>query len=127
VQRAIAILLSFTAPTAAAQAPKEDALARHRDSAKAEVKAALGHHRDFAGFRHGEIVPTQQAAIAIHTVAAGSVFGTEKVSNQRPYIATREGGYWVVFGTLPEGSLGGTATTVIRAADGAVLRLVHGQ
>ncbi len=56
---------------------------------------------------------------------AGSVYGDDVVQRQKPYRAVRAGEFWVVFGSLPPGWLGGTAVTVIRASNGEVLRVIH--
>ena len=73
------------------------------------------------------IVPNEKAAEIIHSAVASAVFGDDKIQKQKPFHAVRSGEFWVVYGTLPPGMLGGTAVTVIRASNGEVLRIIHGQ
>jgi len=70
-------------------------------------------------------VRSAAAAVKLHEVTAGTVFGAAHVAQQKPFFAIRSGEYWVVYGTVPGGELGGTAVTVIRANDGGVLGVVH--
>lgn len=74
-----------------------------------------------------EAVPTEDAAAQIHGAIASAVFGKEQIEKQRPYIPIRNGEFWVVYGSSPDNSPGGTAVTVIRASNGEVLRLLHEQ
>src|SRR5690348_12757776 len=90
---------------------------RERESAAETVREAL---RRPAASRSSDIVPTAEVAIGIHTVVVRSVFGEDELK-LKPFIAIRSGDYWVVHGTVPKDSVGGTPTTVIRARDGAVL------
>lgn len=73
------------------------------------------------------IVPTPEVAKAIHLAVAGAFYGEEKIRNQQPFVAVRSGDFWVVSGSLPQGMRGGTAVTVIRAANGEILQLIHGR
>lgn len=74
-----------------------------------------------------EAVPSAAVAVQIHTAVAGAIYGKEHIEQQRPYVATRSGRFWVVFGTLTPSSMGGTAVTVIRASNGEVMRVIHEQ
>jgi hypothetical protein len=40
-------------------------------------------------------------------------------------VAIRVDNYWIVDGTLPRGWVGGTATVILRATDGKVMKLTH--
>jgi hypothetical protein len=73
------------------------------------------------------VVPNEKVAQIIHSAVASAVFGDDKIQNQQPFHAQRFGEFWVVYGTLPSGMLGGTAVTVIRASNGEVVRIIHGQ
>jgi hypothetical protein len=72
---------------------------------------------------HGRlVVPSADVAIRIHVAVATAAFGSKPLG-LRPFHATRSGAYWVVWGSVPRGMAGGTATTVIRARDGAVMHV----
>ncbi len=72
-------------------------------------------------------VPTAEVAQAIHSAVAGAAYGKKQIAQQRPFRAIRSGEFWVVYGSLPRGFVGGTAVTVIRASDGRIMRVIHEQ
>lgn len=71
------------------------------------------------------VVPTPKVAEDIHVAVASAIFGSKQIEGERPFHVIRVEDYWVVYGSLPEGRMGGTAITVIRASNGQILRLVH--
>jgi NTF2 fold immunity protein len=95
-----------------------------KDAAQ-EVRDALQQKEPLPWKKDGLVVPTPEVAKAIHRAVAGAVYGQRDVDNERPFHAIRSGAYWVVFGSLPKGFVGGTAVTVIRASDGRVMRIIH--
>ena len=101
----------------------ETIVAEHAERA---VKEALRLGKPFQK-SNASVVPNAKVAEIIHSAVAGAVFGDDKIQKQRPFNAVRSGEFWVVYGTLPPGMLGGTAETVIRASNGEVLRITHGQ
>ena len=84
------------------------------------VRQAAGRAEPIQDKPGRPIVPSAEVAIQIHIAVATAAFGREPLG-LKPFHATRSGDYWVVWGSLPPGAIGGTATTVIRARDGAVL------
>jgi hypothetical protein len=74
-----------------------------------------------------EAVRTEDTAAQIHAAVAGGAFGREAVEKQRPYRPIRVGEFWVVTGSLPPNTVGGTAVSIIRASNGETLRLFHTQ
>ena len=73
------------------------------------------------------VVPNEAVAEAIHYAVAGAVYGREALDKQRPFRADRSGDFWVVHGYLPPDMLGGVAVTIIRAKNGEVIWIAHGQ
>lgn len=73
------------------------------------------------------LVPTEETAVAIATAVFVPIFGAEKIQAQMPFHATLRSGVWHVSGTLPAGTLGGTAEAEIDAKDGRILKVSHGQ
>ena len=63
----------------------------------------------------------------IHEAVASTVFGDGHIQKQKPFLAVRSGDFWVVYGSVPGGGLGGSAVSVIRASNGEVLSVVHQQ
>jgi hypothetical protein len=58
---------------------------------------------------------------------AAAVYGKDMIEHERPFRSVRAGEFWVVFGSVPFGAVGGTAVTVIRASNGEILRVIHQQ
>jgi hypothetical protein len=73
------------------------------------------------------VIPTAEVAIAVHDATASAAFGRDLVQKERPFYAVRVGEFWFVTGTMPKGALGGVASSVMRASNGEVLRLIHPQ
>jgi len=99
----------------------------YEQGAAQEVREALQQKEPLPWKKDGRVVPTAEVAKAIHRAVAGAAYGKAEVDKEQPFRAIRSGKYWVVFGSLPNGSFGGTAVTVIRASDGRVMRIIHGQ
>jgi len=114
--------LSFSA---FAQTPPAEERVIYEKDAKEMVELALS--RKLPNTLKRGAVPTAAVAEKIHEAVASSVFGADHMRKQRPFKAIRSGDFWVVYGTLQGGGLGGTAVSVIRAVNGEVLGVVHQQ
>lgn len=124
--RALAVLVSFLAIcSSACAAARQDQI--DREWAADRVREALRQRTPILGSPRTIVVPTAAVAEAIHAAVVRGVFGDATIREQRPFHAVRSGEYWVVHGSLPVGFAGGTAVTVIRAKDGAVLWVFHEQ
>lgn len=122
LKRFLAILLpTFLVMTAAHAAP-DDLLI---ESADRHIAAAQQQSSPLPGQIPDAVVPNAEVAKAIHLAVAGAVYGEAKLAGQRPFQAVRRGDFWVVSGSLPPKTLGGTAVTVMRASTGEVLRVTH--
>ena len=108
-----------------AQIPAAEERAIYEKDAKEMVEMALS--RKLPNTLKRGAVPTAAVAEKIHEAIASSVFGANHIRKQKPFKAIRSGDFWVVYGTLQGGGLGGTAVSVIRAANGEVLGVVHQQ
>jgi hypothetical protein len=75
----------------------------------------------------GGFVPDAQTAIRIAQAILVPIYGDESIEREKPLVATLDGNVWTVRGTLPPGSLGGTAIVEISKADARVLRVSHGK
>jgi hypothetical protein len=96
-----------------------------REWAAQTVRKALRQRTPILDGKGALVVSSAAVAEAIHVAVAGAVFGKATLREQRPFHALRSGDYWVVYGSLPPGFAGGTAVTVIRARDGAVIWVFH--
>ncbi|MBX3175263.1 MAG: hypothetical protein KF709_12680 [Gemmatimonadaceae bacterium] len=72
------------------------------------------------------IVRDSATAAAIGAVYIASIYGSSILEAQRPLRVTRDGGDWVIRGTLPPDHVGGTATVRLSRSAGTVLELRHG-
>lgn len=72
-------------------------------------------------------VPDKTTAIKIAEAVLIPIYGKEKIENQKPLQAILSDGTWTVFGSLPEGWRGGTATAEISQKDGKIIRVFHGR
>jgi len=104
-------------------ATKEDQI--DREWAAEKVREALRQREPILDGKGALVVSSAAVAEAIHVAVASAAFGKATLREQRPFHAIRSGDYWVVHGSLPPGFAGGTAVTVIRARDGAVVWLFH--
>jgi hypothetical protein len=91
------------------------ALALVASSAMAEQKA-------------GGTVLTGEAAIEIARAVAVARYGEAVIQREEPLTAKLdERNNWIVWGTMPQDSLGGVVEVEIARRDGRVLRMGHGQ
>ena len=72
-------------------------------------------------------VPDAETAISVAVAAWNPIYGVKKIEREAPYFAYLVDGYWVVTGSLPEGSLGGTAKAIIRKSTGEIVHVIHHQ
>ena len=72
-------------------------------------------------------VPNAVTATAIGVAVLSPIYGESSVASHKPYTATLADGIWTVRGTLPAGTLGGTAVAEIAKDDGRVVRVFHEQ
>jgi hypothetical protein len=91
--------------------------ARFLDSALAGGEFNLAGDRD--------LVPDQKTAIAIAETILFTIYGEKTIASERPYEIHQLRGYWLIFGTLPKGSLGGTFKIVIEAKTARVVLIGH--
>jgi NTF2 fold immunity protein of polymorphic toxin system component len=80
----------------------------------------------------GGFVPDQETAVKIAEAVLTPIYGVEKTSQEKPFVAELKGGVWLVSGTFhpdPSGAIskGGVAIVEISKADGKILRVSHGK
>lgn len=71
------------------------------------------------------LIDKEDDAVALAEVYLFSVYGKREIKDQRPYEIYLIDHYWVMNGTLPLGTDGGTFEIVLDAETGEVKRLVH--
>jgi hypothetical protein len=73
------------------------------------------------------LLPTKAVAIAVVEPMLFSVYGKEKIVQQRPYEAYLINRFWCLTGTLPPDTDGGTFAIIVHALSGRVVKLAHGR
>ncbi|POY40093.1 hypothetical protein C3L50_05450 [Flavobacterium alvei] len=73
------------------------------------------------------IVKNSNTAIKIAEAILFEIYGKANIEEQKPYEKYLIKNYWVILGTLPEGSLGGTFLIIIDARNAQVLKIIHGK
>jgi hypothetical protein len=77
--------------------------------------------------RIGSLIKDRQAAVAVAEAILFKVYGEENISKQKPYRVYKTDHYWVITGTLPEGTLGGVFEIALDVNDARVIGLTHGK
>jgi hypothetical protein len=72
-------------------------------------------------------IPDGDTAVAVAEAIFEPVFGKGYSAKFLPYHARFNGGVWTVYGTLKQGSRGGTPMLKIQKSDGKVLEVWHSQ
>ena len=74
-------------------------------------------------------VDKPEVAVGIAEAVAVRFYGRDQVESQRPYLVKRLSDRWVVQGSFPQdkGLKGGSFEIEVSAADGKILRLMHGE
>ncbi len=71
------------------------------------------------------LITNEKTAIAIAEPILAAKYGQAQINKEKPLNAIRVDNYWIVDGTLPKDWVGGTATIILRATDGKVIKLTH--
>lgn len=70
-------------------------------------------------------VPNEETAIRIAEAVWIPIYGGKKIEKEKPFKATLHDTVWIVTGTLPKGSAGGTAIAEISKESGCIIRVSH--
>ena len=76
-------------------------------------------------------VPDKETAIKIAEAVWTPIYGSEKIDQEKPFVAELRNDIWTVSGTLNSGPgttrKGGVATIEISKKDGRIIRVSHGK
>lgn len=73
------------------------------------------------------IVKDEKTAIGLAEPILFNIYGRKNIIRQRPYEIQKLVAYYIIKGTLPEGSWGGVFLIVIDSRDARIVRLTHGK
>jgi hypothetical protein len=74
-------------------------------------------------------VSTPKMAAEIAEILAKNVYGAAEIEKQKPYLVSKQGRQWIIRGSFPQNPAmkGGSFEVRLSAADGRVLRMIHGE
>jgi NTF2 fold immunity protein len=73
------------------------------------------------------IIKDSETAIQVSEAILFKIYGKKNILKQKPYEINILSGYWVLNGTLPKNTEGGTFLIIISALTGQVIKLTHGK
>ena len=118
------IFLAFTINSCA----QNNRLVLGEKYAKEELDAVLANKsRDNLVDNKELIVKNSNTAIKIAEAILFEIYGKANIEEQKPYEKYLIKNYWVISGTLPERSKGGTFLIIIDARNAQVLKIIHGK
>ncbi len=88
-----------------------------------KLKNALAQNE----FLPEKAIPDAETAINIAENVLFKNYGKDNIIKQRPYKIALHENYWIINGTLPEYSIGGTFLIIINSKDGQIIKLTHGE
>ena len=108
--------------------PKEDGVFIGEKFAKEELEIALSKQRQHNVLDGGKnLIKDKITAITIAEPILFSIYGKEDIIDEKPYETYLIKNYWVIQGTLPENSKGGTFIIIINARTAEVIKIGHGK
>ena len=98
------------------------------NNARAELKQALSNVNAHNVINNKSVIIKDSiTAIAIAEPLLFSIYGRKNIISQRPYDIYQIDNYWVLSGTLPKDSAGGTFLIITDDRNGKVVRVTHGK
>ena len=73
------------------------------------------------------ILKDSLTAISVIEPILFSIYGTDNITRQRPYETYFIDNYWIISGTLPKNSVGGTFLIIMDASNSMLMRITHGR
>lgn len=73
------------------------------------------------------IIKDSVTAISIAEPLLFSMYGKDNIAQQRPYETYFIDNYWILRGTLPKNSVGGTFLIIIDARNSSIVKITHGK
>ena len=73
------------------------------------------------------IINNSVTSINVAETILFSIYGKDNITRQRPYETYFIDNHWILSGTLPKGSLGGTFLIIMDARNGRIIRITHGK
>jgi hypothetical protein len=99
-----------------------------KSHAEKELKLALSKESQHNVINNKSVlIKDSSTAIKVAEPILFSIYGKENIESKKPYETYLINNYWVIAGTLPEESTGGTFLIIIDARNSKVLKITHGK
>jgi hypothetical protein len=72
------------------------------------------------------VIPDSITAVKISEIILSNIYGKDVILKEKPFTASLQEGYWLVYGQLPGNSIGGVAEIVIKKETGEIISITHG-
>ncbi|MCD0453856.1 YbbC/YhhH family protein [Chryseobacterium sp. LC2016-27] len=89
--------------------------------AESELKNALINNEILPD----KVIPDSQTAVDVAENFLFNIYGKENIIQQRPYNLNFIDDYYIIEGTLPKNTLGGTFLIIINSKDGKIIKLTE--
>lgn len=118
-----AIVLSTSLVSCSDKLNKEYNEANEIEYAKTELKSAIIKNEILPD----RVISDSQTAVDVAESILFKIYGEENIIKQRPYDVNFTDGYYIINGTFPKPTIGGTFLIIINSQDGKVIKLTHGK
>ncbi len=99
-----------------------------KSQAENELKLALSNrNRHNVVDNKTVIINDSITAITVAEPILFSIYGKDNIIQQRPFETYFIDKHWIISGTLPEKSLGGTFLIIIDARNNRIIKITHGK
>jgi len=107
---------------------QKDKTILERQHAEKELKSFLANTNQHNVIsKKNLILEDKETAISVAEPILFKIYGKENIQSEKPYQAYLVNNYWVISGTLPDDSLGGTFLIILDAKNSQVIRITHGK
>lgn len=114
--------------TIACSQTKENRILVGKESAQSELNEVLKTNKEHNLIDNKTlIIKNVDTAVKIAEPILFEIYGKESIEHQKPYEIHKLDNYYVISGTLPKGSLGGTFIIIIDGTNSKVLKISHGK
>jgi hypothetical protein len=96
--------------------------------AKKELEIALSKQKQHNVLDNGKnLIKDSIIAIKVAEPILFNIYGKKHIIDEMPYEIYLMKNYWVIQGTLPENSKGGTFIIILNAKNAEVIKISHGK
>jgi NTF2 fold immunity protein len=126
--RNIAFVLFVLSTLTACGQNQQDRITLGRKYAEQELKSALTDTTKHNVISSDNIILKDSLiATTVAETVLFSIYGKTNITRQKPYEINHINNFWVLNGTLPKGTLGGTFLIIIDDRNSRIIKITHGK